>query len=128
MQASDPDPTQDAEGHKIDTGVSLDRNGSTAVLTTHGEFDALTTPQLQTAIQQTFEKAPEALVVDLTRVTFFGSAAIAALVEARQLAGEQTALRLAVAPYLDRTLKLIGLEGVFELFTSVEEALAADDG
>ncbi|MFI5614094.1 STAS domain-containing protein [Amycolatopsis sp. NPDC051903] len=125
MQASDPDPTQDAGEQAIETGIALDRNGPTAVLTTYGEFDALTTPQLRTAIQQTFEKPPAVLVIDLTRVTFFGSSAIAALVEARQQAGAHTALRLAVDSYLDRTLKLIGVERVFNLFTSVEEALAA---
>ncbi|WIX76929.1 STAS domain-containing protein [Amycolatopsis carbonis] len=109
------------------TGISLRRDGAAVVLTAHGEFDALTTPELRATIREALLEAPPVLVIDLTHVAFFASAAISALVEARRAADdEDTALRLAVGPYLDRTLNLVGLDTVFALYPSATAALAAD--
>jgi anti-sigma B factor antagonist len=126
MQASDPNSRQDPGSFAGDTNISLRRTGSAVVLTAHGEFDAVTTPRLRTSIRQAVADAPEVLVIDLTAVEFFGSGAIAALVDAHQRASEQTSLRVAVEHYLDRTLKLIGLDQELATYASVEEALAAE--
>ncbi|WIX75551.1 STAS domain-containing protein [Amycolatopsis carbonis] len=122
MQASVPHPAPGAG----ETSVSLRREGSAVVLTARGEFDALTTPQLQAAIHEALKTAPDVLVIDLTAVDFFASMALAALSEGRQAAGERTSLRLAVERYLDRTLRLVGLDQRFALYSSAAEALAAD--
>ncbi|MEV0074465.1 MULTISPECIES: STAS domain-containing protein [unclassified Amycolatopsis] len=124
MPASDPERARGAG----ETGVSLRREGSAVVLTARGEFDALTTPQLQAAVREALhdQDPPDVLVIDLTAVNFFASMALAALAEARQAAGERTTLRLAVEHSLDRTLRLIGLDQRFALYSSATEALAAE--
>ncbi|MEU4675276.1 STAS domain-containing protein [Amycolatopsis sp. NPDC023774] len=67
------------------------------VLSARGEFDVLTTPQLRHAIREALVEAPPVLVLDVTEVEFFSSAALGALVEAREATGESTELRLADA-------------------------------
>ncbi|WP_432845592.1 STAS domain-containing protein [Amycolatopsis sp. CA-161197] len=123
MQASDRHPAPGAG----ETCVSLHHEGSAVVVTARGEFDALTTPLLEGAIREALKTTPDVLVVDLTSVDFFASMALAALCEGRQAAGERTRLCLAVKRYLDRTLRLVGLDQGFALYSSVAEALAADD-
>ncbi|MEU4673416.1 STAS domain-containing protein [Amycolatopsis sp. NPDC023774] len=127
MPASDPDPER-ARGAG-ETGVSLRREGSAVVLTARGEFDVLTTPQLQAAVREALhdQNPPDVLVIDLTAVRFFASIALSALAEARQAAGEHTTLRLAVEHSLDRTLRLVGLDQQFALYSSAAEALAAEE-
>ncbi|MEU4675066.1 STAS domain-containing protein [Amycolatopsis sp. NPDC023774] len=126
MQAFDPNPAGDAAALGDTTGVNLRRDSAVAVLTARGEFDMVTTPQLQVAIREALLEAPPVLVLDLTEVAFFSSAAIGALVEARDAAGERTELRLAVGHYLDRTVKLVGLRAVFALYPSASDALVSD--
>ncbi|WP_432846289.1 STAS domain-containing protein [Amycolatopsis sp. CA-161197] len=125
MPASDPNPGQDPRSFAGETTISLRRAGSAVVLTAQGEFDAVTTPRLRTSIREAVDAGPEVLVIDLTAVEFFGSGAIAALVDAHLKAAEQTSLRLAVEHYLGRTLKLVGLDQQLATYASVEEALAA---
>ncbi|WIX75601.1 STAS domain-containing protein [Amycolatopsis carbonis] len=64
----------------------------------------LTTPQLQVAIREALRDAPTVLVLDLTEVAFFSSAAIRAVIEARDATGDHIELRLAGGHYLARTL------------------------
>ncbi|MEV4603332.1 STAS domain-containing protein [Amycolatopsis sp. NPDC049253] len=125
MPATDPNPGQDPRSFAGETTISLRRAGSAVVLTAQGEFDAVSTPGLRTSIREAVEDGPEVLVIDLTAVEFFGSGAIATLVDAHLRAAEQTSLRLAVEHYLDRTLKLVGLDQQLATYPSVEEALAA---
>ncbi|QYN19244.1 STAS domain-containing protein [Amycolatopsis sp. DSM 110486] len=125
MQASDSNPGQDPASLAGATNISLGRSGPAVVLTAQGEFDTVTTPQLRTTIRQAVDDAPEVLVIDLTAVEFFGSGAIAALVDAHLRAADQTSLRIAVEPYLDRMLKLVGLDQQLATYSSLEAALAA---
>ncbi|MEU4670467.1 STAS domain-containing protein [Amycolatopsis sp. NPDC023774] len=125
MPVSDPNSGQDPRSFAAETTISLRRAGSAVVLTAQGEFDAVSTPELRTSIHKAVEDGPEVLVIDLTAVEFFGSGAIAALVDAHLRAAEQTSLRLAVEHYVARTLKLVGLDRQLATYPSVEEALAA---
>ncbi|MFD4254864.1 STAS domain-containing protein [Amycolatopsis thermoflava] len=94
-----------------------------AVLTARGEFDLLTVPGLRAQLTRALAGSPAVLVVDLTEVTFFGSAGMAALLEADTIAGDRTSIRLAVSNLIRRTLKAAGLGDTFALHDSAAEAL-----
>ena len=67
----------------------VDHGPEWTVLRADGEIDALTGTLFVDRIIETIETAAGTLVLDLTGVTFFGSAGIAALVEARNAARDQ---------------------------------------
>lgn len=94
-----------------------------------GEIDMLTAPALARALRDELTAACRVLVVDLVGVEFLGSSGLAALVEARQLAGKTATVLLAGArrPIVARGLRLSGLDQVFGWYPSVDEAVAAVD-
>lgn len=63
-------------------------------------------------------------MVDLLAVHFFGSSGLALLLEAQQLAGEHTRLRVvADSPAIRRPLHVTGLDRQFALYPTREAAL-----
>ncbi len=54
----------------------------------HGEFDEATGVNMAELVRQALARRPSALVLDLTDVAFFGSAALSVLVDARRRADE----------------------------------------
>lgn len=94
-----------------------------------GEVDLDTAPRLREAIAVALDEAADgACVVDLTGVTYLGSAGLTALVDAtREAAARQEPLRIVVdanRPVI-RPIEITGLDQVLNLYHSVEEALAA---
>lgn len=98
------------------------------VLAVTGEVDMLTAPQLRADALRHLD-AGGALVLDLSGVSFLGSAGLAVLVEASQQAKRRgAAFRVvAVERAVTRPLAATGLGEVFSVFESVEQALAADE-
>lgn len=99
------------------------------VLSVAGEIDALTAPMLQAAIRSGLsENGPGQLVLDLTAVTFLGSAGLAVLVGAVREAGRQHASLRIVAdntrPVL-RPIEVTGLDSVLPVYNTVRDALDA---
>ncbi|HEU5471589.1 MAG TPA: STAS domain-containing protein [Actinophytocola sp.] len=99
----------------------------TAVLHVAGELDLFTAPVVDSHIVKQLTDHPQAhLVLDLTEVTFFGSAGLATLVRAAESAEDQdVALQLvAESQIVLRPLQVTGTLGLFTIRRSVTEALA----
>lgn len=89
-----------------------------------GEIDTLTAPVLRDRVTEQLADVT-LLVLDLTDVTFLGSAGLAVLVAARDDA-EQRKCRLRLVPgsrIVTRALEATGLLGLFEIADGVPQAL-----
>ncbi|XCI62821.1 anti-sigma factor antagonist [Mycolicibacterium parafortuitum] len=93
-----------------------------------GVVDMLTSPQLETAIDEALEQKPGAVVIDFTEVEFLASAGMGVLVAAHDKAGSEVAISVvADGPATSRPLKLVGIADIVALYASLDEALAARD-
>jgi anti-sigma B factor antagonist len=122
---TDPDPEPD----RADLlQVERRRVGDAHVVTVAGEVDPATVDVLRGAVAEALDD-PEtgAVVVDLTAVSFLGSAGLKALVDARAGASHRNEpLRLVVdsARPVTRPLEVSGLDQVLATFEDLESALA----
>lgn len=106
--------------------MTSDRVRGCLVLSVVGEVDALTVPVLRAAVSAGIvENGP--VVVDLTKVSFLGSAGLAMLVDAVRDANQHdTSVRIVVGfsrPVV-RPLEVTGLDTVLPVFVSVQDAVA----
>jgi anti-sigma B factor antagonist len=91
-----------------------------------GEIDTLTAPVLRDRVYEQLADV-SLLVLDLTDVTFLGSAGLAVLVAAKDEA-EQRQCRLRLVPgsrIVTRALEATGLLALFEIADGVPQALEA---
>lgn len=91
-----------------------------------GELDVTGAPQLRGLLAEQLEPGPHLVVVDMTAVTFADSSALGALVAGRRRASVLGGmLRVAVPPghRVARTLGLVGLDKLFEVYATVEDAV-----
>ncbi|PPK70855.1 STAS domain-containing protein [Actinokineospora auranticolor] len=95
------------------------------VIRPHGEIDLLTAPRFTARMAGALDSGARLVVVDLDKVSFFGSAGVAGLARAAERAGEVGAgFRLVVgASMANRVLEISGLSQVLELRPTVEDAL-----
>jgi anti-anti-sigma factor len=68
----------------------VDIVGTVAVVHVRGELDMITCDAVERVVNRAVDGGPEAVVVDLSAVTFFGSSGLQMLAEARQHAGRGT--------------------------------------
>jgi len=89
-----------------------------------GEIDTLTAPVLRTRLDEQVAAVP-LLVLDLTDVTFLGSAGLAVLVAAKDEADRRRhTLRLVPGSRIvTRALEATGLLGIFDIAEGVSQAL-----
>lgn len=98
-----------------------------ALLVLRGDLDIARTPALQVAINETLRAHPAALVIDLCRVTFADSTALALLLSAQRRASQQ-GIPLQLACDRERILELLALTRLdreFEIHGSRRAALRA---
>ena len=116
-----------------------------AVIDMHGELDAVSSPQLEKAAAEAFSQGASHLLLDLSGVSFMGSAGLRALVAIDEMlrarsgpaAGDQdpataaTSFKspnlklLSPSPAVARTLRLSGFEMVFDIFDDRQAAVAS---
>jgi anti-sigma B factor antagonist len=99
--------------------------GRVAVVAASGELDMLTAPELRDTVQSALGRDPAGLIVDLTQVTFLGSAGMQVLMEAHNQTGKD--IRFAVVadgPATSRPLKITGITDLIDLYSSLDDALA----
>jgi anti-sigma B factor antagonist len=111
----------------VDFSVSQQTVGGLPVVSVRGEIDVYSAPVLKDALAEYLGADQPTLVVDLGEVGFLDSTGLGALVSARTTATDAGG-RLAIVCDRDRILKLFritGLDGVFEIFPSVEAATGA---
>lgn len=96
------------------------------IVTVSGELDLVTAPQLSESMKLVLEKQPSSVVIDLSKVGFLASAGMSLLASTHQdLAGAAGFAVVADGPSTGRPLSLVGLDEVFGIYATVEEALAA---
>lgn len=98
--------------------------GNAVVIRVSGEIDLNTVERFQQSLET--EPVSSALVVDLSAVTFFGSAGLGALVKATACAGRhRRLLRLVVDNNraVLRPLQVTGLDQLLILYYTVEDAV-----
>ena len=103
--------------------------GRTVIATVHGPLDIESAPRLISQIS-TPGHNQKRLVLDLTTADYVDSAGVRALLLLQQQhAHVDTELRLAVQPgsRVDRVLKLLRLEGEFNLYPRLSEAFQSEE-
>lgn len=100
-------------------------SGGVPVVAVSGEVDVYSAPALRDGLADLLETGAS-VIVDLSDVGFLDSTGLGALVAARTAASEHGAALPLVCTH-QRILKLFtitGLDGVFQIYDSVPEALA----
>ena len=106
--------------------TSVARLGSAMVLSVSGPIDLLTVPALDAAIADALTDKPAVFVVDLCAVTFLGIAGLRTLLLTHEaLVGTGHFAVVADGPVAARPIELTGLNEVFGLYRSVDDALSA---
>jgi len=102
---------------------------TTHVVTVRGEIDIFTAPEFKERIMAPIADDVARVVVDLTGATFIDSSSLGVLIGAhRRLRGRGGRLMVACDhPGILKTFRVTGLDGVFTIAPTVEEAIAAPD-
>lgn len=114
----------------MDISVSQAAGGDVPVVAVSGEVDVYSAPTLKAKLSEQLQAGATTLVVDLSEVAFLDSTGLGALVEARAAAAEAGGA-LPIVCTQERILKLFtitGLDGVFAIHPSVDEAIAGLSG
>lgn len=107
----DPDAPTSEPTNDVHPAEFTSRLEGDAVLRCSGELDSATTPALRRSLERVVRLAPDRIVVDLSRVSFFGAGAIGEFVRARN-ACRATRADLVVrgpSPFGRRVLDGVGL-------------------
>jgi anti-sigma B factor antagonist len=98
--------------------------GETLVLEVLGDLDAFTAPQLAEVIMASLADQPAALIVDLSKLDFLGSAGMTALVEGHEAAGSAQRFGVVADGPTGRHMKIVGLDGILSVYPTLDAALA----
>jgi anti-sigma B factor antagonist len=104
--------------------VSRSAVGHIIVVAVRGELDMLTSPQLSDAIEDALASSPEALVIDLSEVTFLASAALQALLAGQAAAGETGFAVVADGPATSRPIRVLGLDSLLSVRPTLVDAIS----
>ncbi|MER7014475.1 STAS domain-containing protein [Saccharopolyspora sp. NPDC000359] len=117
---TDPDQPQ------VPLNVLTRWSDRTLLVEVAGEIELINAPRVEELVDNALDEKPEALVLDLTGVTFLSSAGLAMLVRARNRAGDDVEFRVVVGgPATARPVQLTGLDQEIDVFSSLEKAMAA---
>ena len=99
------------------------------VVAVGGEIDLFTAPELKAALGEALESGRTRIVVDLTETTFLDSSALGVLIGAvKRLRTRDGRLTLVnVDPNIAKTFEITGLDQIFTIRPTREEAVAALD-
>ena len=100
----------------------------THVVSVTGEIDLFTAPEFKQRMSELIDAGRSRLVVDLSETTFIDSSSLGVLIGAHRRLKTRGG-RLIVACQTDaivKTFRITGLDGVFTLASSVEQALSDD--
>ena len=101
--------------------------GAAPVLALEGEFDAFESDEVREALTQIIEDGNPSLVVDLSEMSFANSTTIACFISAQKSARDKGGKIVFAAPheFFHKTLVTLGLDQVFSIYDTVDEAHAA---
>jgi anti-sigma B factor antagonist len=113
----------------VELSLSAHTEEDRTVLEVGGEIDVYTAPQLRERLIELVERGSRHIVVDMEQVEFLDSTGLGVLVGGlKRVRAHDGSLRLVCAQ--ERILKIFritGLEKVFGIYPSVDEAVAASD-
>jgi anti-sigma B factor antagonist len=100
----------------------------THVIAVTGEIDLFTAPEFKQGMSALIDAGRSRIVVDLTETTFIDSSSLGVLIGAHRRLKLRGGALLVVcdSEAITKTFKITGLDGVFTLASSVDEALADD--
>lgn len=95
------------------------------VVAAEGDIDLLTAPAFEVMTFEGLGVGRDHLVVDLSKVRFIDSSGVAVLVVLRRQAhASMTRVAVVCSPIVRKVLEMAGLHTVFDVFESVDAALA----
>lgn len=110
----------------MDLSLATHDDDNAVVLNVSGEVDVYSAPALSERINEILDSGSRRIVVDLSAVEFIDSTGLGALVgghnRARDLGGEL--LLVCTVERVIKLLRITGLNDVFTIKSSVDEALA----
>ncbi len=111
----------------MDLSVTSSGQGSLTVVTVGGEIDVYTAPLLREALDKLIAAGQVDLVVNLDGVTFMDSTGLGVLVGRLKLVRAQSGTLRVVCTHerILKIFKITGLDKVFHIYDSVEDATAA---
>jgi anti-sigma B factor antagonist len=114
----------------IELSIETREQSGWSILDVAGELDLYTASNLKERLRALSEGGKHRVVVNLDRVNFIDSTALGVLIGARKRAREHDGEVVLTAPTepVRKVLSITGLERVFPVRDSVEEATAAQPG
>jgi anti-sigma B factor antagonist len=104
------------------------RDRDVTVLFVEGDVDLATAPSLEEAVTAAVTAPGRALIIDLTSVTFMGSAGLRVLVlAAQELDSAVFYAVVADSPATRRPIEVTALDELFATFSTLDAAFAAFD-
>jgi anti-anti-sigma factor len=106
--------------------TSVERRDGATVLKVDGVVDLATSPALEELLAELIEERPDALIIDLTAVSFLASVGLRILAETHERAGGTGKFAVvASGPATARPIQLTKLDEFLALYQTADEALAA---
>lgn len=120
------DKTDHPSADAVPFGISRrELDERTSVIAVQGDLDLATAPQLKWMLLDAREEGHGQLVLDLREATFMDSTALGVLVGvSRGLGTEGTLAIVCVNDKLLKIFELSGMDGVFAIYSSMDDALA----
>ena len=112
----------------MDLVIDSSTRGRWAVLDVQGELDGFTAPKLRERLVELIDQGQDHIVVVLDRVGFMDSTGLGTLVGGLKRVKERNGILALVCnnrPAL-RVLQITGLDSVFPIHTSIEEAAGSE--
>jgi anti-sigma B factor antagonist len=129
MQAVGENNTETAPGTIAFVIGQREIGHDTTVLSVEGDLDLASAPSLKWALADLQSGDHRHVVVDLSKVSFIDSTALGVLVGAQRAMGQGVHLAIACAEEnVLRIFELTGLDGMFEIVPTLEDAVAYVQG
>ena len=101
------------------------RDARTSVIAVEGELDLATASSLKGMLLSALHAGADRLIVDLSLATFMDSTALGVLVGvSRRLDADARLAIVCARPNVLKIFELAGLDGMFAIFPTLDEALA----
>jgi anti-sigma B factor antagonist len=105
--------------------VERDLDEHTSVVSVQGELDLSTAPRLKWILLDSIQAGRSHQIVDLSETTFMDSTALGVLVGINRSLGADARLAIVCSrPNVLKIFELSGMDGVFTILSSLDEALA----
>jgi anti-sigma B factor antagonist len=120
-------PSDDDRSSDVDLSITSEVRGEATVVHVGGEIDVYTAPVLREQLDEHISAGRHNLVVDLGGVTFMASTGLGVLVGRLKLvrAANGTLRLVCSSERILSVFSITGLDKVFQIFPSVDDALAA---